>query len=280
MKNIDAALASHLAGELTTLATLVKITRRDGVIVAFTDHDGDVSAEGVTYKADGSFSANALTQQADMKVKDFDIVGLLDSALIGEGEIKAGLFDHARIDVFIVNWADVSQGAAHVRRGWLGEVAMRGGQYVASLRGLHDLLSRRVGETYTPECRFDCGDGRCGVNLAALTVSGVVGRVIDERTFTDATRSEESAYFQDATLTWISGDNVGASVEIAAWYGDSRTFTLWLPMAAPMKVGDAYQVAAGCDKRYATCRARFGNGVNYGGFPYLPGVGKVLDYPE
>ncbi len=280
MKEIDAALTAHLAGALTTLATLVKITRRDGGIVAFTDHDDDVSMDGVTYKADGSFSANALTQQANMKVKDFDIVGLLDSALIGEDDMKAGLFDHARIDVFIVNWADASQGAVQVRRGWLGEVAMRGGQYVASLRGLHDLLTRRVGETFTPECRFDCGDVRCGVNLVALTVSGVVSSVIDARTFTDVTRGEESAYFQDATLTWTSGDNAGASVEVAAWDGDSRTFTLWLPMPAPMKVGDAYQVAAGCDKRYATCRTRFGNGVNYGGFPSLPGVGKVLDYPE
>jgi uncharacterized phage protein (TIGR02218 family) len=240
MKEISAALAAHLAGEVTTLATLVKITRRDDVVVAFTDHDRDLSVDDVTYKSDGALSSSTLTQRLDMKVKDFDVVGLLDSAALSAAEIEAGLFDHARIDVFVVNWADLSQGALQVRRGWLGEVALRGGQYVASLRGLHDLLTRRVGETYTPECRYDCGEARCGVNLAALTVSGVVGSVIDERTFTDATRGEESGYFQDATLTWTSGANKGASVEVSAWDLPSKTFTLWLPMGSPIVAGDAY----------------------------------------
>ncbi|HAX90909.1 MAG TPA: beta tubulin [Rhodospirillaceae bacterium] len=280
MKELSTALAAHLNGELTTLCELVKITRRDGAVVAFTNHDRDLVVDGVCYKADGAFSAGAMTQQLDMKTRDYDVVGLLDSAMIDGGEIEAGLYDHARIDVTMCNWADVSQGVLQVRRGWLGEIAMRGGQYTASLRGLHDLLSRRVGQTYTPECRYDCGDGRCGVNLAALMVSGSVTSVIDGRGFVDAARGEESGYFQDAKLTWVTGANAGASVEVSGWDNATQIFTLWLPMGRPIEVGDQYQVAAGCDKRFATCRARFNNAVNYGGFPHLPGIGRVMGYPS
>jgi len=37
-KTLNHALAQHLAGEVTTLATCRKITRRDGVVLGFTDH--------------------------------------------------------------------------------------------------------------------------------------------------------------------------------------------------------------------------------------------------
>lgn len=38
-------------------------------------------------------------------------------------------------------------------------------------------------------------------------------------------------------------------------------------------------VAAGCDKSFATCGARFGNRVNFRGFPHMPGVDAVLAGP-
>ncbi len=280
MKNISAALQAHLNGELTTLAELVKITRVDGAVIAFTTHDADLVFDGVTYKADGSFSSGKMDQAAGLKTADYDVTGILGSEAISEEDLRKGLYDHARIDVYVCNWADLSQGAVHLRRGWIGEVAADGGKYVASLRGLHDLLKQRVGETYTPECRYDLGDGRCGVALAALTVSGAVTGVQDAQRFSDYTRSEATGTFNDAVLTWTSGANVGAKREVYNWDLDSLTFALWLPMENPIAVGDAYDVAPGCDKRFATCRSRFNNGANYGGFPHLPGIGKILEYPE
>jgi len=51
MKTTSVALAQHLAGEMTTLATYWKIIRRDGVVRGFTDHVRDLEIDGVTYKA-------------------------------------------------------------------------------------------------------------------------------------------------------------------------------------------------------------------------------------
>ena len=51
MKTVSAALAQHLAGDVTTLATCWKITRRDGVVLGFTDHVRDLDVDGVTYRA-------------------------------------------------------------------------------------------------------------------------------------------------------------------------------------------------------------------------------------
>ena len=34
-----------------------------------------------------------------------------------------------------------------------------------------------------------------------------------------------------------------------------------------------------CDKRFATCRDRFANGINFRGFPAIPGNDFVISYP-
>lgn len=280
MKHFSAPLAAHLGQELTTLAELVRITRTDGQVIAFTSHDCDLIVEGVTYRADGAFSSEKLVQNTALKAKDYEVVGLLDSGMIAEGDLQAGLYDHARVDVFICNWADLAQGVVQIRRGWLGEIAMSGGRYSAGLRGMHDLLTRKVGETYTPECRFCLGDARCGVDLGPHTVTGFVTGTIDERSFYDTTRMEASGMFDDGVLTWTSGANVGACCEVCGWEANAGTFKLWLPLPYAIAYGDTYEVVAGCDKRFSTCRTRFANGVNYGGFPYLPGISKILAYPD
>lgn len=280
MKNISSSLQAHLNGELTTLAELVRITRVDGSVIGLTSHDVNLVYDGLTYRADGSFSPGKVDQDIKLKGNDYDVVGILDSELLDAEDLRKGLYDYARVDVFICNWADISQGVLQIRRGWLGEVTMKEGKFFASLRSFHDLLTQKIGETYTPECRFNLGDARCGVDLSVYKVTGVVTGVIDKQRFSDYTRSEETALFNDAILTWTSGANAGAKMEVYSWDLDALTVVLWLPMNEIIAVGDSYEIAPGCDKRFSTCRSRFSNGDHYGGFPHLPGLGKILDYPD
>ena len=51
-------------------------------------------------------------------------------------------------------------------------------------------------------------------------------------------------------------------------------------MATPIVAGDTFMVTAGCDKSFATCRDKFANGVNFRGFPHMPGNDFVTSYPN
>lgn len=279
MKNISPALQTHLNGELTTLAYLVKITRKDGVIKGFTTHDQNLAVEGITYVADGALTPSAMESRAGLAVDNLEVTGVLDSAEIAAADIEAGLYDHARIDVYACNWANVAQGLARLRRGWLGQVTQGDNYYVAEVRGLHDLLQRPIGETYTPECRFDLGDSRCGVDLGARASSGSVTHVIDRATFCDSSQPAASDVFAYGILMWTSGANAGRSMDVKAWDKDTQQLTLWLPMPNPLAQGDTYTVTPGCDKRFATCKSVFANGAHFGGFPFVPGIGNILKYP-
>jgi hypothetical protein len=50
-----------------------------------------------------------------------------------------------------------------------------------------------------------------------------------------------------------------------------KTFTLTEEMYYAIEVGDTYTVTVGCLKRKTEdCRDKFGNGINYQGFPSVP----------
>ncbi len=279
MKTLSTALQSHLSGELTTLAYLVKLTRADGIIKAFTTHDQNITIAGATYLADGALTPSAIETRAGLAVDNLEITGMLDSADITDADIANGLYDDARVDVYACNWADITQGVMQLRRGWLGQVTRATTSYVAELRGLHDLLQRPVGDYYTPECRFDLGDTNCGINIAAQTVTGSVTAIIDNANFTDNAQSAATGVYNYGKLTWQTGLNAGQSMEVKTWDGALQNFTLWLPMPSAIQVGDTYMVYPGCDKRFTTCQSTFSNAPNFGGFPYIPGVGNILQYP-
>ena len=164
MKAVSAQLATHLAGPVTTLATCWSITRRDGAVFRFTDHDRDIAFDGNSYLARFGYSRTAVTSDAQLAVDNLDVDGIFDDEAITEEEMRAGLFDYAEVRLFLVNWADPGMGALRLRRGWLGEVTLtENGMFRSELRGLTQALQQEIGELYSAECRADLGDQRCRV---------------------------------------------------------------------------------------------------------------------
>lgn len=202
MKAASSTLASHIAQVSTTLATLWRVTRRDGQVFGFTDHDQDIVFGSVTYKAKTGYQRSSIASRADLSVPDGEFWGILNSDEIDVVSLRAGVWDGSRVSVFIVNWADLSQGAIHVAEGWIGEVICRDdGTFRAEVRGLAQRLNQTVGEVYSPECRADLGDSRCKIPLRpplrADSTAYTVGQFVRVETDSSATgtyREEERIY--------------------------------------------------------------------------------------
>jgi uncharacterized phage protein (TIGR02218 family) len=279
MKTISSGLAAHLAGEVTTLATCWKITRRDGVVLGFTDYIRDLEIDAVTYRAASGYTRTAIRSTADLAVDNLDVESVFSDDGITEADLRAGLYDFAEIRMFLVNYQDLGQGILKLRRGWLGEVSIRDGMYVAELRGMAQKLQMTVGEVYTPDCAADLGDARCGVDLAALEEGGSVVSVTSDTTF-ETSLAQATGWYDGGELTWTSGANVGQTVAVRHWDADAGTLSLFLPALYAVEVGDAFTVRPGCDKSFATCKAKFDNAINFRGFPHVPGNDQILRYPD
>jgi uncharacterized phage protein (TIGR02218 family) len=283
MKSVSAALDAHLQQEVTTLATCWRIIRTDGAAFFFTDHDRDLEFEGDRYVAAAGYSRSAIASDASFGVDNLDVEGVFDNDAITDGDLKAGLFDHAEVRIFLVNWADLSQGALRLRRGWFGEVVLgQPGIYRTELRGLTQALAQRIGELYSPECRADLGDNRCKVDLGVWRRNGAVTGVIDRLTFTAGVDGGPFAdgWFDGGVLTFTTGADAGRSIEVRAWTAAEGRIALFLPPPFAAAVGDTFHIVLGCDKRLATCRDRYANVLNFRGEPYLPGQDALTAYPD
>jgi uncharacterized phage protein (TIGR02218 family) len=171
MKTISVALQAHLDQPQTTLCTAWKITRRDGVVLGYTDHDQDLSldADGaglLTYTAASGYSRSAIAAHLGLTLDNLDLEGLLDADAITEADLAMGVYDGATVLIFQVNWADLSQGILKLHRGYLGTTTWHRVTYTAQLQGLMQAYAQPIGEIYTPDCRADLGDSRCQVALA------------------------------------------------------------------------------------------------------------------
>src|SRR5688572_30431607 len=108
LRTASADLITLLSQDLLTLALCIKITRQDAVVLGFTTYDRDLVISGVTYEAQVSFDPSAIHQEVTTSVDNLEVLGMLDSAYITEDDIRAGRYDGAKIEFFIVNYEDLT----------------------------------------------------------------------------------------------------------------------------------------------------------------------------
>ena len=111
MKALDPALQAHLDDGATTLAWCWKITRADGRVLGFTDHDRGLSFGGTDFEPESGLSASEIRAGSDLSVDSQDAEGALTDNGITETDIRDGLWDNAEVEVWRVNWQDPAQRA-------------------------------------------------------------------------------------------------------------------------------------------------------------------------
>jgi hypothetical protein len=453
MKTISTALQDHLAQAVTTLAICWLIVRRDGMSYAFTTLDVDLVIDDVTYSSVVGFSRSAISSGATAQVDNLETVGFFSAAGIAEEDIKKGLFNYALVQLFFVNWADLSMGTCKLRQGWLGEVNFNtnsDGSFMTELRGLTQALVQESGNFFTPICRADLGDAQCTVpikpagwlanqryapgafiqaqtqntdalliamfeadydgttgatepawnttigatttdgtltwtcrppfrglasvsstisqhafvsgalaipgaaqvnlntaviafsnNVSAFTTltvsdgiheigftapydmkgvdnrhpttdalhnvynglvasslemtfvlqptailitnnSGVPGSITKTGDYLGGIEIEPfgTAVLDGGAITWISGENIGLTMELKTYTAGSSTVELWLAMPYPISIGDRFLYYPGCDKNRNTCYSTFNNINNFRGEPDMRGMDVFLSYPD
>jgi uncharacterized phage protein (TIGR02218 family) len=274
MRAIGVELLTHLSGEVQTMATCWKVTRRDGLVMGFTDHDMVIEFESQTYEPASGFVSSGHDHSAELVADGSDLKGLLDSDNITEVDMMAGVYDHAEIEIFKVNYKDLSQGKMIIRVGWFGELVIKGGAFNVQMHGLSHRLSKTIGQLYSPSCRANLGDEHCGIDVGALKVIGNVESVVSRRGFVDSAREEKNGSFNYGVVTFTGGGNQAISMEIKE-YKDG-VISLMLPMSYDIVVGDGYELTSGCDKEFSTCRKQYNNVENFRGEPNVPGYDAIL----
>lgn len=172
MRDIRWELAARIESGAATLCHVWIVRRADGVDYGFTDHDRDLSVDGVVCRASSGWTQGVVETAVGLSGGTLAVAGALDWDGIDEADIAAGLWDGARVELWRIDWRrpdlKVRMGVATLAR-----IRREGSAFTAELDGPMAALDRVVGRTYGRTCDAVLGDGRCGVDPD--------GRVCDKR---------------------------------------------------------------------------------------------------
>ncbi|WP_273725516.1 DUF2163 domain-containing protein [Brucella gallinifaecis] len=270
-------LESHLKGEVTSHCFAWLIKRCDQVVMGFTDHDQTLVLEGISCEPLTGLNSSEATTTLGLSIAGGDVEGILSSTRISDSDIEQGRFDNAVIESYLANWNAPDQHML-LRRWTVGAITRSGGRFVMELKGAAAAFDAVCGRRVLRQCDAVLGDMRCGVNIddpRFFVVGSVVsadGAILNVK----GLDGFASGWFAHGRLTWTSGDNQNGSVRVLAHHGN-RLYLIEPPVL-DAKLGDVFRLVAGCDKSFATCKAKFANGKNFRGFPHLPGNDAAFAY--
>jgi uncharacterized phage protein (TIGR02218 family) len=283
MKALDPAFAAHIARGATTLATCWRLTRQDGVVLGFTDHDQPLGFDGTNFLPAAGLDGSTASARLGGQVDTSEVVGVLSSDAIAEDDILLGRYDGARVETFRVNWRDVAVRDL-VSTTTIGEITREDGKFRAELRSGQQALNVPKGRLYQSLCDATLGDARCGINLADPRYRGTanVAAVRDPRLEITGVSGFAEGWFSFGTARWTSGRRTGIDDQILSHtrIGGADIFGFGAAVGEWVAVGDTCTVFAGCDRSFVTCKARFANTANFRGFPHIPGNDFILGYPQ
>lgn len=275
---------------LTTRCQCWKITRADGTVYRFTTHDEIVTLYGEQYTPCDGLAASAIDSSMTSTgndASDVEVLGLLTDDHVSAADVADGLFDGAKFEAWRVGWGEAAEIPQRLVKGILSSSTVESASYKAQVLTPATRLSQQpLLDVHTAGCRWELGDSRCKVNLPALEVAGAATATatlnavsqLHRRRFQDTSRVEANGYFTLGTLTWTSGANTGRSSEVKTF--TAGVITLWSPMPHPIQVGDAYVMVPGCNKLKDTCKTKYANYINFGGFPDVPGQDAITETPD
>lgn len=284
MRTIPATLQAALDTGAATLCRAWALTRTDGQRLGFTDHDGALSFDGLSFEAASGLTQQAVEQATGLSTDSHTVEGALQSAAISDLDIERGLYDGAEILFYLVDWTDTTSRLL-LARGFIGEVRRGDGGFEAEVVGLAERMNQPFGRAFVYSCDLRLGETACGIDLTGPQYRGT-GQVVavgDGQQFTvSGLDGFETGWFARGGLTWTSGLNQPEPGHVRAHRKAAGLVTveLWQSPAAAVAVGDGFEITAGCDKTFATCREKFANALNFRGFPHIPGDDWAAAYPN
>lgn len=284
MRTLDIGFASHIASGATTLCTCWTITRTDGLVLGFTDHDAALGFDGVEFTPAHGLDGSEAPRRLGPQVDTGEVLGVLHADAISADDIALGRYDGASVVTWRVNWRDVSQ-RLELRRDTIGEIVREDGVFRAELRSGQHALNVPRGRVYSPLCDATLGDARCAVAVSAPEFSaGATVMVVRDRWRLEIAGlgGFEPGWFALGMARWQDGRRAGLGDQIVSHQriGDADIFGFALAVGDWVAPGDALVAEVGCDRRLATCRDRFGNLRNFRGFPHIPGADFIMRYPR
>ena len=87
MSALEPGFAEHISTGNTSICRCWAVVRRDGWTMGFTDHDLNLTFEGISFRADTGLTSAALQQTTGLSVDNTEALGALRDAAITDDDL-------------------------------------------------------------------------------------------------------------------------------------------------------------------------------------------------
>lgn len=167
---LTTAFKNYLANRVVkTMARFWRIQLLNGTMYGYTTHTRDIVYNGETYQSILGLTSSASQSQDNLSPDNVVVTAFLSQAI--EADIIAGRYDHAYVEIFLLNYYDLSMDRILEKTGYLGEITIQDVAFQVEKRGLAQALITKVGRLYSASCDARVGDRRCSIPLTPLVVT-------------------------------------------------------------------------------------------------------------
>lgn len=182
-RNISPSMKLKMRSDSFSIATIVTITRRDGVVLAFTSWDVPILYNSLMYQPTASLQSNSVKQTASSGTDSLEVRGIIDTVLITDSDLINGKYDGALILLQEIDPTDLASGAVTLLNGYSGELNISEGAYTGEVRSKSQKMTQEFGDMCSGNCRVNqLGDSDCapggvfadGSTMASYRQSGTL----------------------------------------------------------------------------------------------------------
>lgn len=281
MKTTSAAMDTALARSGKTIAKMMRIQRRDGTVLCFTDHDEDLEYNllglgSATYRAGKGILASDISQTAGLEPNNCEVTGPFgtDPATdITRAGVMGGRFVRAKVHLFEVDWTNLAAGELAGLGGRIAEARPAGGKFIFRIEDNLAQLRQEIGTQIQGSCRATHGDAACGRVPESDTATVTAATDGMQMSVNVAAGPWTDHYFDKGWVIGLTGENSGVQVEIESWTSAGVVKLFGFLPAVP-EVGDTFTIVRGCGQTRTDCMDR-NNMIRFRGEPDVPSTDQV-----
>jgi len=279
VKTASAALIALLESNQFRMADIYTITLAIGTVYRYADYDADLLYGGNVYASDDlMISRSGSRTVAGLEVDTLSVeifaddthlmLGIPFLQMARNGGLDGATMLVERVFMPMDNPIDTSAGTLHVFSGRINvDEVLRGVARLSVVSDIELLNVQMPRNIYQPGCSHTLFDTGCGLSKAATVVPGTVAAGSTVRSI-NCDLADASGFFTLGTIEFTSGANAGVIRTVASYA--PGVVGISLPLVVPPAAGDTFNAYPGCDKKQATCSAKFSNLIRFRGFPYIP----------
>jgi uncharacterized phage protein (TIGR02218 family) len=261
---------------------IIKVTAPDGTVAAYAPHTRYLEIGGVTYSPYYPVDPARPSAKVGLEPDSAEFIAPFDEIITKANCLpNGGIWRGGRAyTAYVVDYRNLSLGVVQEHEWLIGKVKPKGSMFTMELLGKRQALRQTIGASTQPVDRNRTPE-ELGVEIEDYTFAAEVTAVTDRRIFTvDVSQADVGGvpYFRYGRARWLTGANADLEMEVEDNAG--TLITLQLPMRSDIKVADTLELIAGYDGTREQARDKFDAAEAMDAEPDLPGLSKVLEYPQ